>query len=290
MTGLNSSQCSGITSRGAYIPTILGCSPVTDPTSPISPQLLSPGFSSAEYQPLSSIRDQTNDSPTKPNPPRKRRKDAGKPGKVMKEAYFKGIAGTKTFVTAPLDPQHNRYKFYCQICKTNVSIHSKGAREIVRNYQSESHLREDQRWRYEHLRRTDQVTGIVTKEVRGKDGQVLTLFELEKEKPLFEDAPLVDIGCKYPFFDEYMAGIGSVTNPAEIRLAMQISLVGHFVPVCGDVQLLGTLWKLVGEVSNHQEPFSPYDWGATTLTVRIVPFGSILFSLHIGVKFSSGFV
>ena len=70
MTGLNSSQCSEDTSRGAYTPTVLGCSPVTDPTSPISSQLLSPGFSSAEYQPLSSIRDQTNDSPTKPNPPR----------------------------------------------------------------------------------------------------------------------------------------------------------------------------------------------------------------------------
>ena len=143
----------------------------------------------------------------------------------MKEAYFKGIAWTKTFVTGPLDPQHNRYKFHCQICKTNVSIYSKGARKIVRHYQSESHLCKDQCWRYEHLRRTDQVTGIVTYEVRGKDGQVLTPFELEKEKPLFEDAPLVDIGCKYPFFDEYMAGIGSVTNPAEIGLAMQISLV-----------------------------------------------------------------
>ena len=171
-----------------------------------------------------------------------------------------------------------------------MSIYSEGARENVSHCQSESHLRKDQRWRYEHLRRTYQVTGIVTYEVRGKASQVLTPFELEKEKPLLEDAPLVDIGCKYPFFDEYMAGIGSVTNPAEIRLAMQISLVGHFVPVCGDLQLLGTLWKLVGEVSNHQELFSPYDWGATTLTVRIVLFRSILFSQHIGVKFSTSFV
>ena len=99
MMGLNSSQCSEVTSRGAYTPTVLSCSPVTDPTSPISPQPLSPGFSSADYQLLSSIRDQTNDSPTKPNPPRKRQQYACKPGKVMKEAYFEGIAWTKTFVT-----------------------------------------------------------------------------------------------------------------------------------------------------------------------------------------------
>ena len=153
------------------------------------------------------------------------------------------------------------------MCKTNVSICSKRAREIVRHYQSESHLRKDQRWRYEHLRRTDQLTGVVSYKVRGKDGQVLTPFEIEKEKPLFENVPLVDIGCKYPFYDEYVTGIGSVTNTTELR-----HLVGHLVPICGDLKLLETLWKLVGEVSNHQELFSPYDWSASTLTVsRIFP-------------------
>ena len=201
-------------------------------------------------------------SPNKPNPPRERRRYAGKPGKVMKEAYFKGINWTKTFITGPLDPQHNKYMFYCQLCKTSFSIYSKGARETVRHYQSESHLRKDQRWRYEHLRRTDQVTEMVSYEVRGKDGQVLTPFELEKEKPLFGNKPLVNIGCKYPFYDEYMAGIGSVTNPTEVRLAMQISLVGHLVPICGDLQLLQTLWKQVREISNHQDIFSCYDLSA----------------------------
>ena len=98
-------------------------------------------------------------SPTSPNLPLKRQRYAGKPGKVVKEAYFKAIIWTKIFVTGPVDPQHNKYKFYCQICKTNVSMCSKDSREIERHKQSESHLRKDQRWRYEQLVRTNPITG-----------------------------------------------------------------------------------------------------------------------------------
>ena len=69
----------------------------------------------------------------------------------MKPAYFKGIQWTKVFVSGRLDPVHNKYKFYSQICKTNISLYSEGARETVRHYQSEGQLRKDQQWRYEHL-------------------------------------------------------------------------------------------------------------------------------------------
>ena len=93
-----------------------------------------------------------------------------KPGKVMKDAYFKGILWTRTFVTGPLDPIHNKYKFYCMLCKTNVSIYSKGAREILRHYKTEGHLRRDQKWRFVHLQEIDSTTGVVTHQVRGKDG------------------------------------------------------------------------------------------------------------------------
>ena len=53
------------------------------------------------------------------------------------------IKWTETFVTRPLDPMHITHKFYCQIGRTNVSIHSKGPK-ILRQYQSEAHLRKEQ--------------------------------------------------------------------------------------------------------------------------------------------------
>ena len=176
------------------------------------------------------------------------------------------------FVTGPLDPEHNRHKFYCQICKSNVSIFSKGAAEIIRHYQAESHLRKDQRWRFEHLRSVDKITGQLRHEVRGRDGHILTALELEEEKPLFENAVLVDIGDKHPFYDDYMAGVTSSSSFEEIRLCTQISLIGYFVPRGGDVLVLQTLWNQVCVAANHKEPFSPLDWGATTLTVSIFFF------------------
>ena len=109
------------------------------------PAVLSPGYCVDDYQPLAQLCQGQTSSPANPSPPRKRRKVVGKPGKVKKEAYFKGINWTKTFVTGPLDPVHNKHKFYCQICKPNVSLKSKGARKIIRHFQSESHLRKDQR-------------------------------------------------------------------------------------------------------------------------------------------------
>ena len=174
-------------------------------------------------------------------------------GKKLKEAYFKGIKSIKTLVTGPLNPLHNKHKFYCQICKPM--------------YRSCPKEHKDQRWRYEHLAKTNEITGVTSHGVRGKDGHILTPLELEREKPLFILAPLMDIGDKNSFFDEYMAGIGAFTNPSEIRNSMQISLVGLFVPYCGNIPLLQTLWAQVGVTANHQELFSPFDWGATKLTV-----------------------
>ena len=98
----------------------------------------SPGYTEGDYEPLASMQPQTERQNMVSSPPRKRRRLINRPGKTMKPAYFKRIQWTKVFVTGPLDPIHNKHKFYCQICKTNVFMYSKGAREIIRHYQSES--------------------------------------------------------------------------------------------------------------------------------------------------------
>ena len=229
----------------------------------------SPGYSEGDYQPLSAIR--VEDQPRRPggSPPRKKRRFVGRPGKVMKAAYFKGIQWTKVFVTGPLDPVHNKHKFYCQICKANVSIYSKGAREIVRHYQSETHLRKDQRWRYEHLSRVDKISGQTVNAVRGKDGHLLSALELEKEKPRFESAPLVDIGPRFPFYDDYMASAGGIACPEDLRLGTQLSLIGRAVPHFGNLTILEGLWAEVGNFTNHQDSFRQLDWSSLTLTVSL---------------------
>ena len=96
---------------------------------------------------------------------------------------------------------------------------------------------------------------------------VLTPFELEKEKPLFIDTPLIDAGDRYPFYDDYMASIGGITNPSDLRTSTLISLIGTFVPKDGNHSLLQSFWTRVGVFTNHQALFSSFDWGSATLTV-----------------------
>ena len=202
---------------------------------PSSSQAPSPGFCAADSEPLANL---TEDRPQIPSLPRKRPRLQGRTFKIMKEAY-KGIQWTCTFVTGPLDPEHNMHKLYCQIRKTNALIYSKGAREIVRHFQCESHFRKD------HIggmnswgRRTESTVAKSTRSV--KNGQILTPLELEKEKVHFMSAPLVKTGCSYPFYDDYMAGLGSVTSQEEVRLCVALWWQPNFY----GGSLCPTLWGL----------------------------------------------
>ena len=122
----------------------------------------------------------------------------------------------------------------------------------------------------------------MTHEVRGKDGWVLTPVELEKEKPLFMDVPLIDAGDRFPFFEHYMASIGGIANPDDLRTSTLISLIGTFILKDGNFSLLQSLWTKVGQFTNHQALFSSFDWGSATLTVSI-SFPRILMAIRCGI-------
>ena len=64
--------------------------PMTPTTSRPEETALSPGFTASDYQPLSQLRP-TPEGPSTSRPARKRRRLTGSKGKVMKEAYLKGI-------------------------------------------------------------------------------------------------------------------------------------------------------------------------------------------------------
>ena len=149
----------------------------------------------------------------------------------MREQLFEGITWTRVFVLGTMDPRWNPYKFYCQY----ISIYGRGAKEIIRHYTIERHLWKDQRWRYEQLAIGDPVTRTVRHQVRGRDGKILSPYELELEFPKFKDAPLVDIGEKLPFYEEYMAGNDLIASSSENRVRVQISILGHFLPSFGNV-------------------------------------------------------
>ena len=150
-----------------------------------------------------------------------------------------------------------------------MSIHGKGAREIIRHYSTEKHLRKDQKWRYEHLSTVDPLTNAVQHQVRGKDCKVLTPYQLELELPLFIDAELVDISEKLPFYHEFMAGAQHMASSSDKKARVQISILGHYLPTFGDIRALRGLWKDIGVGVNHQALFADFNWGKERLSVSI---------------------
>ena len=75
----------------------------------------------------------------------------------------------------------------------------------------------------------------------------MTALELEKERLLFENAVLVDIGDKHPFYDDYMAEVTSSASFEEIKLCTQISFIGYFLPQSGNIHVM----ELRVESSGH---------------------------------------
>ena len=93
----------------------------------------------------------------------------------------------------------------------------------------------------------------------------------KKEKHLFMEVPLVESGDRFPFYEDYMASIGGVTNPDDLRTSTLISLIGTFVPKDGNSSLLESLGK---NWTIHQPPgsTSSFGSGSATLTVSISSF------------------
>ena len=105
-------------------------------------------------------------------------------------------------------------------------------------------------------------------QVHGKDGKLLTPYQLEMELPKFIKAELVEMGQKLPFCDEYMAGADYMSSSSDIRAMVQLSILAEFLPSNGGLKLLKSFWKDVGIDVNHQALFTDFNWGRERLSVN----------------------
>ena len=218
---------------------------------------------------LSELRTQTSPAPPLASssgkaPKRKRRKQTR--GVPMREEFFSKIGWTRSFISGPADPLHNPYMVW-HICKKNISVKTKGTLEILRHHKTERHLRRDQRWRYEHLKSVHPVSGKVQHRVRGRNGKILSEIELAKEMRHFMHVELVDIGERFPFYDDFIKGTSTTLVTPESRAKTQIHLIGDFVQQLGDIGMLRKLWSQIGSLTNYQISYCDFDWGEERISV-----------------------
>ena len=190
-------------------------------------------------------------------------------GVPMREEFFSKIGWTRSFISGPADPLNNPLMVWCHICKKNFSIKSKGPYEILRHHRTDRHLRRDQRWRYEHLRSVDPVSGKVQHRVRGANGKILTKIELANQLPKFIKAELVDIGERFPFYEDFIRGTTTALVTQEARVKTQLCLVGDFIKTLGDLSVLRNMWASMGAFTNHQATVCDFDWSEERMSVSI---------------------
>ena len=64
-----------------------------------------------------------------------------------------------------------------------------------------------------------------------------------------------------------------MSSSSENRARVQISVLGRFLPSYGDIDVLGSFWRDIGVVVNHQSLFTDFNWTEERLTViSIVQF------------------
>ena len=188
-------------------------------------------------------------------------------GVPMREEFFSKIAWTRSFISGPADPLHNPYMVWCHMCKKNFSIKTKGTVEILRHHRTEKHLRRDQRWRFEHLKTVDDVSGKVQHRVRGRDGKILNKSDLAQELPRLIHTELVDVGERHPFYEDYLKGHSSAPVTPQSRLQAQICLLGDFVQDSGNITILRRLWARAGSYTGFQSVFQDFDWSEDHIMV-----------------------
>ena len=64
-----------------------------------------------------------------------------------------------------------------------------------------------------------------------------------------------------------MAGADHIAASRQNRNRLQISILGHYLPLSGDNAVLRKLWQYIGTIVNHQALFCDIDWSTTKLSV-----------------------
>ena len=132
----------------------------------------------------------------------------------MKKVWGANEVG-QFFVTGATDAAGKPSRFYCQICRKDVSVLTHGSHEILRHYQGVKHFARDQRLRLE-------TPGWL---VLNFEGNPLIESELERRKEHILRGPLVVRDREYPFAEDLIVDESGAANATLSVVAKVSSLI-----------------------------------------------------------------
>ena len=125
-------------------------------------------------------------------------------------------------------------------------------------------------WRKKYLSKLDQVTKKEFQQIRGKNGKILTPFQLVQECPKFIDAVMNNFGKNLPFYEEFTAGTNYIASSPDNQARVQISVFGRLLPLFGEIDTLRSFWRDVDVNAKQQSLFTHFKKGKERLSTFVL--------------------
>ena len=159
-----------------------------------------------------------------------RRKILSKKFFRMKKVYAATEVG-QSFVTGPSDAANIPSRFYCRVCRKNVSVLTHGHHEVLRHFQGSRHFARDQRLRLE-------TPGW---RVLDFQGNPLSEDELERQREKNRKGLLVVRDRENPFAEDLITNEAGVIDP-QLPVLAKVSCLVDALKMGGIYGLIEELW------------------------------------------------
>ena len=170
------------------------------------------------------------------------------------------------FSTGPRNRERDPHRWWCRVCRVELSLKTRGTLELLSHYRTDTHLTKKHRIRHE-------IPGMT---LYHKQERALLGLELQGAKRAARVAHPVVLqldGCRLLVGPERLPDLTSNSSPSEDVLA-QIGLLEHGLRHGGHVSILIGIWEDMVKLSPNNSQSFIYNWSNHRLFVSIIPFPS----------------
>ena len=146
----------------------------------------------------------------------------------MKKGYAVGELA-QFFVTGPTNAAN---KFYCRVCRKDMSVLLHGSYEIIRHIQGHHHFARDRRLRLE----------APVLRVLDFDGSPLPEIELQRQREKIMLAPFVVRDGEYPFREDLIPDASGNMDP-QLPMLAKVSCLVDALQLGGSYEPVEKLWE-----------------------------------------------
>ena len=212
-------------------------------------------------------------APPEERPVGKRRR----PKYSLTTAMLKKHPIMKFSATGPIDRNKNPQKWWCRVCKVELSLMSRGSLELLSHYKSESHLIKEHRIRME-------IPGMA---LYDKDGvEILGISLNEARKKATDTYPIVPQrdACRPLVGQDSVPNFSSDISPTD-KILSQISVLEYGLRYGGHIKSLTGIYDELSQLTSETY-FCSQNWSPQRLFVSIATLFVYLFTLTRNTTFS----